>query len=126
MIKRIWAGISPGATDTRILVNDGATTLLKARLSRAPAHPRALQWLLESVALWQGIPVRAVLSAARSGDGYAPHFYKEWFPDFGGPLYAIEWQTSERPPRRRDDLGGMGDFRDLKQLQLFDAVRSDR
>jgi hypothetical protein len=126
MSKRIWAGISPGATDTRILVNDESATLLKARLSCTPAHPRALQWLLESLALWQGAPVRAVLSAARSGGGCATHLYRDWLPDFGGPLYAIEWQRSERRPRRRDDVRGLGDFRDLKQLQLFDARRCDR
>lgn len=126
MSERIWAAISPGESDTRILVSDESATVLKARLSCTPAHPRALQWLLESIALWQGAPVRAVLSAARTGKGCAAHLYRDWLPDFGGPLYAIEWQSGERRPRRRDDLGAMGDFGDLKQLVLFDAGRSGR
>jgi len=124
MSARIWVGISTGHEATRVLVNEGATTLLKARLSPTPAHPRALQWLLESLALWQGKPVRAVLSVGASDGGSAVHFHRDWFPDFGGPLYAIEWTDRARPPRRRDELGGLGDFRDLKQLQLFDALES--
>jgi hypothetical protein len=41
-------GISAGATETRVLAMDGpSTTILKARLSREPSHPRALATLLE-------------------------------------------------------------------------------
>jgi hypothetical protein len=61
----IWIGISPGPLTTRILGMAGASeTILKARLSPEPSHPRALATLLEAVALWQGTPVRAALAAA--------------------------------------------------------------
>jgi len=126
MSKRLWAGISTGRTDTRILINDGSTTLLKARLCQAPAHPRALSWLLEAVALWEGRPVRAVVSAGGSGDVSGADSLRDWFPDFGGPLYSIEWTDRARPRRRRDPLGGLGDFRDLKELHLYDALESGR
>jgi hypothetical protein len=122
----IWTGICPGTRDTRVLVCDGTTTLLKARLSPMPAHPRALQWFLEAVALWQGMPVRAVLSAERMDDGYATPLHRDWFPDFGGPLYTVEWSERVRRRRQRDALDGLGDFRDLKQLQLFDVLESSR
>lgn len=125
MGDRIWVGIATGSTDTRILVNDGATTLLKARLSPSPSHPRALQWLLEAIALWQGRRVRAVLSVGER-DECGAHLLRDWFPDFGGPLYGIEWAERARPVRRRDELGGLGNFRDLKQLQLFDALQGGR
>lgn len=125
MGTKIWIGIATGSTDTRVLVNEGSTTVLKARLSPTPAHPRALQWLLEAVALWQGKPVHAVVCAGEPAESGA-QLLRDWFPDFGGPLYAIEWTDHARPPRRRDELGGLGDFRDLKQLQLFDALESGR
>ena len=38
----IWMGIAPGPTATRVLAMHGASeTILKARLRRDPAHPRA-------------------------------------------------------------------------------------
>lgn len=114
-------GIRPGGMATRLIAMDGPDTLLKARLLRTPSHPRALQWLLEGVALWQGHPVRAVLSAEPSASACGAHLYTDWFPDFGGPLYTIEWAPAERPRRARDGLSGLGDFRDLKQLRMFDA-----
>jgi len=126
MSASIWAGISTGSPQTRVLVNDGAVTVLKARLSSTPAHPRALQWLLEAVALWQGKQVRAVLCVGEWDDESGARFYRDWFPDFGGPLYEIEWTDRERPHKRTDELGGFGDFRDLKQLQLFDALECGR
>jgi hypothetical protein len=122
MSGSVWVGISVGASETRILVNHGATTLMKARLCRIPSHPRALQWLLEAIALWQGQPVRAVLSVGHEADECEAALRRDWFPDFGGPLYTIEWMDRARRPTRRDDVGGLGDFRDLKQLQLFDAL----
>jgi hypothetical protein len=97
MSGSVWVGISVGDSSTRILVNHGATTVLKARLARSPDHPRALQWMLEALALWYGAPVRAVLSAARRGDAHESAFCREWFPDFGGPLYTIEGRPRAPP-----------------------------
>ncbi len=125
MSERLWAGITTGGTTTRVLVSAGTTTVLKARLSSTPSHPRALQWLLEAVALWQGQPVRAVLCVDSSGPSYEPALRRDWFPDFGHPLYSIEWTDRARPRKREDKLGGLGDFRDLKQLHFFDALDAD-
>ena len=59
--------IAPAATGTRVIAVETTATLeetvLKARLRSQPSHPRALQWLLESLALWQGEPVRAAICA---------------------------------------------------------------
>jgi hypothetical protein len=38
-----------------------------------------------------------------------------------GPLYAVEWVPACRPVRRRRQLGGLGDFGDLRQLVLEEA-----
>jgi hypothetical protein len=62
-MESIWMGIAAGAA-TRILAMAGpGETLLKGLLRGTPSHPRALPTLLEAVALWQGVPVRAVLCA---------------------------------------------------------------
>lgn len=74
-MRSIWMGISPGPSATRVIAMAGpGETILKARLSPQPAHPRALSTLLEAVALWQGTQVHAALCAGeRDGVG-----------DFGG------------------------------------------
>jgi hypothetical protein len=41
----------------------------------------------------------------------------------GLPLYSLEFVQAEGPRRIRDDLGGMGDFRDLRQLLHFEVAR---
>jgi hypothetical protein len=116
--------MSPDATGTRVMVTDREEVRLKARLSCPPAHPRALQWLIEAVALWQGVPVRAVLCAGGPRRTFAANFRADWFPDFGGPLYSLEVIDSPATPRVHDRLRGLGDFRDLKQLRIEDALRA--
>lgn len=116
--------VSPASTGTRVLVTDRGEVRLKARLSCPPAHPRALSWLIEAVALWEGAPVRAVLCAGGARRTHAASFRADWFPDFGGPLYSLEVVDGARAPRVRDSLGGLGEFRDLKQLRIEDALRA--
>lgn len=61
-MSNLSMGISPGPRDTRVIAMTGIhETILKARLSRQPSHPRALATLLEAVALWQGVQVHAAL-----------------------------------------------------------------
>lgn len=124
-MQAIWVGIHPQAESTRVLVMSGAAeTLLKARLRPEPSHRRALATLLEAIALWQGRPVRAVLVADAPGEGSASALCRDSFGDFGdGVHYSLEYVSVLRPPRRRDRLDGVGDFRDLRQLLLFDLSR---
>jgi len=85
-------GISPGPRDTRVIAMAGPSdTILKARLSRQPSHPRALPTLLEAIALWQGVQVRAALCAADRDGVSDSNLYRDAFVDFGGPLYTLEW-----------------------------------
>ena len=119
-MEQIWMAISPGPTHTRVIATSAEETILKGRLLPNPAHPRALQWLLEAVALWQGKKVRAALVATDRSRLSAPCFEADWFPDFGEAMYELElWDRGS--VRRRglgDRLQGMGEFRDLKQLRL--------
>ena len=124
-MRAIWMGISPGPETTRILVQDGvATTLLKARMPHSPHHPRAVAAFCEAVALWCGRPVRAALAADGPDTWCAT---TRWLDSFEaitrGPLFEIEFVSRARPPRERDGLDDMGDFRDVRQLVLAGVAR---
>lgn len=113
--------VSPGSTVTRVIAiqtsAEGSETVLKARLQASPAHPRALQWLLEAVALWQGTQVHAVVCAERTDRSCATHFYQDWFTDFGAALYTLRMHEGRRQRRAHRDAIALGsDFRDLRQL----------
>jgi hypothetical protein len=124
-MRSIWMGIHPRADGTRILATAGPEeTLLKAKLRADPQHPRAMATLLEALALWEGLPVRAALAVDGSGNGCGMGIYRESFADVGAtPLYTLEYVPHHRRRRRRDDLGGLGDFRDLRRLLLFEVAR---
>jgi hypothetical protein len=120
----IWMAIRPGCTETRILATYRAQqTLLKARLAVRPAHPRAVPALLEAMALWEGQPVRAALCVDGSVDGYGQRLVRDLFPlDEPTPLYQID-VVDVRRRKQREAIEGMGDFRDLRQLLLFEVAR---
>jgi len=123
MDETVWIGVAPGSEATRVIALRGGTTLLKAHLRTSPAHPRALQWLLEAVALWQGARVRAVLCADGGVGSAVTSLYRDYFTDFGGPLYGIEYGHDLRELSRRSDrLAMRGDFSDLRQLHIADLL----
>jgi hypothetical protein len=123
-MSNLSIGISPGPRDTRVLAMTGPSdTILKARLLRQPSHPRALPTLLEAIALWQGVQVRAALCAADRDGGSDSSLFRDAFLDFGGPLYTLEWiSAAALGPRQRRDIGGVGDFGDLQRL-IVEAAR---
>jgi hypothetical protein len=118
----ICVAIAPRTSETRILATQGSETILKARLLAMPQHPRALPTLLEAFAMWQGTPVRAALAVDEAA--HCPRTLLPELDDFGRtPLYSLDVVSLRRPSRRRDALGGLGDFRDLRQLLLFEIER---
>lgn len=125
MSNEIWMGIEPGRLTTRVIAMAGASeTLLKARLSPSPSHPRALATLLEAVALWQGDRVRAALFAADKGGVSDSSLYREAAFDFGGPLYTLEWRpAASRLRRHRDLAGSLGEFADLRRAVTLEVAR---
>jgi hypothetical protein len=104
--------IEISAEHTRIRVFPSAMpqrTLLQAELAPEPSHPRALQWLLEALSLWQGSAVHAVLVADESSDTYVSRLYPAWFSDFGGVLYTLEFHDARRARAvRRERERGAG------------------
>jgi hypothetical protein len=127
MEDRIWVAIHPRGSETRVLATEGSgLPLLKARLAAHPWHQRALPTLLEALALWQSRRVHAVLVAG-DGDGTS---VTSLCPDLAAehartPLYTLDVVEGRRrrPPRRSDRIDGLGDFRDLRQLMLFEVAR---
>ena len=65
----LWMAIEPVGSEVRLMLTaPSERTVLKARLPNPPTHPRAVIALLESLSLWYGRPLRAVIDA----DGNAP------------------------------------------------------
>jgi hypothetical protein len=80
--------------------------------------------LLEAVALWQGVPVRAALAADDEQTSCDSCLCRAALLDTGrSPLYSVDWVPATGRKRRRGNIGGMGDFRDLRQLLLFEVAR---
>lgn len=122
MTSRLWTAIASSPHATRILTTDGPhAPLLKARLRPQPHHPRALPTLLEALALWQGQKVHAVLGV----DAESPMWTSARLELVGEdtPLYALDLAFSRPRARVRDELSGLGDFRDLYRLLARDVAR---
>lgn len=123
-MQSIWVGIDSKRDGTRILATSGPTeTILKARLSATARHPRAVPALLEALAMWQGMPVRAALVVDGADSSSATRLCLDAWADVGGaPLYSLEF-VHDRRRRHHDPLGGLGPFHDLRQLLLFEVAR---
>jgi hypothetical protein len=79
--------------------------------------------LLEALALWEGEPVRAALCVDASVDGHGRRMVRELFPmGEPTPLYQLD-VVDVRHRKPREAIEGMGDFRDLRQLLLFEVAQ---
>jgi len=122
----IWIALSPGARTTRVLAMRSTETILKAHLSLRPGSARAAAALLEAIALWEGLLVRAALVVGESSTSPSPTtLYQDLFSAFdSSPLYRLDWVPlrAERR-RRRGAIVGMGEFGDLERLLARTALR---
>lgn len=123
-MQSLWVGIDSGRDETRVLATAGPMeSVLKARLLPSVAHPRAVPTLLEALALWQGMPIRAALVVDDTDGSCATRLGLDSRAGLSGPpLYDVEF-VPRRKPRHRDPLDGMGAFHDLRQLMLFEVAR---
>ena len=102
-----------------MLVTGPAGEILRAVLGPAAAtHPRAAATLLEGLALWHQQPLSVVLCVDGQDDGCAMGLYDALGLGVRTLHYDVGIAVRERR-RRRTTLGGLGDFRDLRQLALF-------
>jgi hypothetical protein len=116
-MKRPWKGaVRVTPREVKVLVVDPEQgDLLKARLPPVAQHPRALLTLLEGVALWQGQPLRVVVSATSAGDGRPCWSGSGLFGDELWPVESqlVRYEVADRALQRRA-LVGLGDFRSLR------------
>ena len=123
MSDTITVTMAPEPGRVRILATTPTHDVLKAVLGPLThSHPRAAATLLEGLALWHQRPLSVVLSADASGDGSASGLCDAL--GFGRTLhYEVGLAFAEHRRRRRRELRGLGDFRDLRQLTLGEVTR---
>ena len=113
--------IAPEATRVRLLAMAPQGEIMRAVLGPAARmHPRAAATLLEGLALWQQQPVSVVLYADVSGDGCAMGLLDA----LGGGVRTLHYEVEValRHAGRPRRLGGVGNFRDLRQLAFAGQV----
>lgn len=123
-MRSLWVAIDSRTDETRILVTAGPKeTVLKARLSSTAQHPRAVPALLEALAMWHGMPVHAVVVVDDREGSSATRLKLGWLADFAGePMYTLKF-VDGRKRRHRDQLDGLGQYHDLRQLTMFEVAR---
>lgn len=122
-MESVWMGISPSPAATRVVAMAGPSeTILKAQLATEPKHPRALGTLLEAVALWQGLPVRAALCVGSRAGSCDSNLYRDALSEDGGALYSVVWVPASAQ-HRRVRLDGLGNFRDLERIVTREVAR---
>ncbi len=115
-MDRITVVIAPEPTRVRILARHGGHDIMKAVLGPAEqAHPRAAATLLEGLALWHQQALGVVLCAADPYAGCALGLCNA----LGFGEQNVHYDVGiARIGARRQTLRGVGDFRDLRQLNL--------
>jgi hypothetical protein len=124
-MRSLWVAIDSRNNGTRILAMQGPKeTVLKARLSATTQHQRAVPTLLEALALWEGMPVRAVVVADDPGGLSLARLKldRTLADQETDPLYKLELVPGHKR-RHRDLLDAMGAFHDLRQLAMFEVAQ---
>ena len=114
-MDRITVVIAPEPSQVRLLARRGRRDVMKAVLgSPEQAHPRAAATLLEGLALWHQRALGVVLCADDPWSGSSLGLCDAL--GFGERKLHYEVGVAHLGPRRT--LGGVGDFADLRQLDL--------
>jgi hypothetical protein len=90
--EQLSMGISPGPRDTRVIAMAGPSeTILKARLLRQPSPPAGAADAAGGHRALAGSPGPRCALCGRPGWGVRLEPLSRSVPDFGGPLYTLEW-----------------------------------
>ena len=115
---QLTATLTTNPEVTRILVRADDDVVLKAALlSRGwPPHRRAVPALLEALALWHQVPVRAVIGVGEL-DWWSRLGLVE---DLDGGAVTVHYTVEVSAPKRRrgQRIRGLGVFVDPRQLDL--------
>jgi hypothetical protein len=121
MMNRITVTLAPEATRVRLLATGPEGEIMRAVLAPAAAmHRRAAATLLEGLSLWHQQPLSVVLYADAPDAGCAMGLFDAL--GFGERTLHYEVGIALRDGRRPRRLGGVADFRDLRQLGLHAEV----
>jgi hypothetical protein len=113
----LMMGVVPGPLTTRILVHDGPTALLKARLPHSPHHPRAVLALAEALTLWTGRPCRVAIAVVGRGAFCATTRWHDTLETVTRPVaVTIVCARHDAVPPAPAPGGGLGDFADVRRL----------
>lgn len=110
---RLQATIRLLSDRTQILVTDEGDDCLRAVLPARPRHPRALETLLEGLALWRARPIDAVLVV---GENSVSSHVGALLGDDLWPGELANVRVDIRHARKARRIRGPGDFRRLYQL----------
>ncbi len=112
--------LSPETARTRLLMTQGPNDICRASLPALPgAHPRAMATLLEGLSLFVGERLAVVLCVDdRSTSSSAPDLLDGLGYGESSVYYdvAVAVRETRRERARRQRREGLGDFRDLRQL----------
>jgi hypothetical protein len=115
--------IEPVRSETRLMLTAPSHgTVLKARLPATPSHPRAVMTFLESIALWYGAPLRAVVDADASDVRRHPERWAMLLGDAAASAVHIEWVAVPASRRKDRFLAPMGDVARARRLVRFAAT----
>jgi hypothetical protein len=122
-MDRMTVTMEPRLDQTRVLVMAGRDEVMRAVLGPARGtHPRAAATLLEGLSLWHQQALSVVLSADVEGCSSALRLCDGLGLGERSVHYEVEVALREHRRRARR-LGGLGCFRDLRQLCLEGVTR---
>jgi hypothetical protein len=117
-MDRIIVTMEARVDQTRVLMMEGRNEMMRAVLGPSRGtHPRAAATLLEGLALWHQQALSVVLSADVEGCSSALRLCDSLGIGERNVHYEVEIALREHR-RRAQRLGGLGSFRDLRQLCL--------
>jgi hypothetical protein len=120
-MNQIMVTLAPEAMRVRLLATGPEGEMMRAVLGPpATMHRRAAATLLEGLSLWHQQPLSVVLYADAPDAGCAMGLFDAL--GFGERTLHYEVGIAVRGGRRPRRLGGLGDFRDLRQLALHAEV----
>ena len=113
----LYVGIVPGPMATRLLVADGATTLLKARLPHSPHHPRAVLTFAEALTLWTSRPCHVAIAVDGRGAFCATARWLDTLELVTQPVrVTVACVHHDAVPAEPAPGDGLGSFADVHRL----------
>jgi len=112
--------MSPSAMRTRVLLSHGPDELLRALLPSPSQvrHERAAVTFLEGLSLWLDTKLHVVLSVDAREAGFCLGLTDEMGVGMRSLYFDVEVRDRDARRRRGQRIRGVGDFADLRQLQL--------